>query len=163
MERQTQRELRLVILPGGNLNLEWTHTSDAVTKSSQLLQDEIFNRFSEKEDLWLLLIGFADSDIALPPSVDFWRRFSGLFATKLRRTPEIESLRGRVRISVKETELEECLSSAPMMTGVEYLNREMLKTFWNRLNRAFSRAIAPYEGSVESFIRKYSPNTKTQQ
>jgi hypothetical protein len=50
-------------------------TSDAVTKSSRLLQKEIHERFSDKTDLYLLFPGFSDSQVPLPPSLDYWRCF----------------------------------------------------------------------------------------
>ena len=45
-----------------------------------------------------------------------------------------------------------------MMTGSEYLSTELLEDVWERLNRAFTLAIKSFDGSVEDFIRAYSPN-----
>ena len=158
MEQKTTRELNLVILPNGTLHLEWMDTEDAITKSSRLLQKEIYERFSDKTDLWLLFLGFSDSQVLLPPSLDYWRNFSGSFAKKLYKTPDLEALRHRVKIPLTEEELETHLTRAPMMTGAEYLRVELLEALWTRLNEAFSLAIQSYEGSVEGFIRTYSPN-----
>ncbi|HIJ42313.1 MAG TPA: SNF2 helicase-associated domain-containing protein, partial [Deltaproteobacteria bacterium] len=158
MEQMTTQELNLVILPNGTLHLEWMDTRDAITKSSGLLQKEIFERFADNTDLWLLFLGFSDPQISLPPSLDYWRRFSGAFARKLCQTPDLEALRDRVKISITEEELKTHLAFAPMMTGAEYLREELLEAQWTRLNQAFSLAIQAYEGSVEDFIRTYSPN-----
>lgn len=158
MEPETSRELNLVILPGGTLHLEWMDVPKAVTQSSRLLQKEIHERFSDKTDLWLLFLGFSDSQLPLPPSLDYWRRFSGSFAKKLYQTPDLETVRQRVKIPVTEAELEDHLARAPMMTGAEYLSMELLEALWAELNDAFSLAIQSYKGSVEDFIRTYSPN-----
>ncbi|MFH1488714.1 MAG: DEAD/DEAH box helicase [Pseudomonadota bacterium] len=158
MEQNTTQELNLVVLPNGRLHLEWMDTRDAVTKSSRLLQKEIYERFSDNNDLWLLFLGFSDSQIPLPPSLDYWRHFSGSFAKKLVQTPDLEALRHRVRIPAEEEELETHLNRAPMMTGVEYLRVELLEALWTRLNKAFSLAIQSHEGPVEDFIKAYSPN-----
>ena len=158
MEQMMTQELNLVILPNGTLHLEWMDTRDAITKSSGLLQKEIFERFADNTDLWLLFLGFSDPQISLPPSLDYWRRFSGAFAKKLCQTPNLEALRDRVKISITEEELKTHLALAPMMTGAEYLREELLEAQWTRLNQAFSLAIQAYEGSVEDFIRTYSPN-----
>ena len=152
-------ELNLVILPNGTLHLEWMDTRDTIPESSRVLQNEIHTRFSDKSDLWLLFLGFSDPQIPLPPSLDYWRRFSGLFAAKLCRIPELESLRHQVNIPVTEEDLKAHLTRAPMMTGVEYLRAELLEALWTRLNQAFSLTIQSYNGSVEDFIRTYSPNT----
>jgi len=158
MEQKTLQELNLVILPNGTLHLEWMDTRDAITKSSRLLQKEIYERFSDKTDLWLLLLGFSDSQIPLPPSLDYWRNFSGSFAKKLYQTPDLEAMRHRVKIPIVKEELETYLTRAPMMTGAEYVRVELLEALWTRLNDTFSLTIQSYEGSVEDFIKAYSPN-----
>ncbi|MCP4575856.1 MAG: DEAD/DEAH box helicase [Deltaproteobacteria bacterium] len=158
MEPKTTRELNLVILPNGTLHLEWMDAPDTVAKSSRLLQKEIHDRFSHKTDLWLLFLGFSDSQVPLPPSLDHWRRFSGSFAKKLYQTPGLEALRHRVKIPLAPEELENHLTRAPMTTGAEYLTLELLEALWTGLNDAFSLAIQSYKGSVEDFIRTYSPN-----
>jgi len=158
MEQKTTRELNLVILPTGTLHLEWMDTKDAITKSSRLLQKEIYERFSDKTDLWLLFLGFTDPQIALPPSLDYGRSFSGSFAKKLYQTPDLEALRHRVKIPIVAEELETHLTRAPMMTGAEYLRVELLEALWMKLNEAFSLAIESYKGSVADFFKTYSPN-----
>ena len=158
MEKETSRELNLVILPGGKLHLEWVDAQKTVAQSSRLLQTEIHERFSDKTDLWLLFLGFSDSQVPLPASLDYWRRFSGSFAKKLCQTPDLETVRHRVKIPVTEEELAEHLARAPMMTGAEYLSTELLEALWTGLNDAFSRAVGSHKGSVEDFIRTYSPN-----
>lgn len=158
MEQNSTRELNLVILPNGTLHPEWMDTSDAVAQSSRLLQEEIYKRFSDETDLWRLFLGFSDSQVPLSSSLDYWRRISGAFAKKLYQTPDLEDLRHRVKIPIAAEELESHLTRAPMMTGAEYLTPELLETLWTGLNNAFSLAIQSYEGSVEDFIRAYSPN-----
>ena len=160
MEQETIRELNLIILPNGTLHLEWTDTRDAIGKSSGLLQKEIFDRFSDNTGLWLLFLGFSDPQIPLPPSLDYWRRFSGAFGKKLCQTPDLESLRERVKIPVTEEELATHLALAPMTTGAEYLSKELLEERWMALNDLFSSAIQAHDGSVEGFIRTYSPNAR---
>ena len=63
-----------------------------------------------------------------------------------------------MKIPVAKEELQDHLARAPMMTGAEYLSTELLKALWMGLNGAFSRAIQSHKGSVEDFIRTYSPN-----
>ncbi len=158
MEKITTRELNLVVLPNGTLHLEWIDTRNVISKGSRLLEKEIHKWFSDKTDRWLLFLGFSDPQVPLPSSLDYWRRFSGLFVKKLYQTPDLEALRHRVKISILKAELETHLASAPMMTGAEYLREELLESQWTRLNEAFSQSIQFYEGSVADFIRTYSPD-----
>ena len=153
MESETSRELNLVILPSGTLHLEWMDSPKAFSQSSRLLQKEIHERYSNKTDPWLLFLGFSDSQVPLPASLDYWRRFSGSFTRKLCQTPDLETVRHRVKVPVTAEELEAHLARAPMMTGAEYLSVEPLEALWAGLNDAFSRAIQSHEGSVEDFIR----------
>jgi hypothetical protein len=152
------QELKAVVMPNGSLQLEWADTQETITKSSKLLQQEIYNLFLSDPDSWLLFSGFCDKKISFSPSLAYWRNFSGLFAHKLIQTPDLEILRHRIEILITEDELCQALENIPMMTGSEYLNKELLNTIWLKLNRTFSGAIKDYDGTVESFIKKYSPD-----
>lgn len=158
MEEMINRELNIVVMPNGSLQLEWADTRDAINKSSRLLQEEIYKRFSDDTDLWLLFLAFCDHQVLLSPSLDYWRNFAGSFAKRLTQTPDLEILRHKVKVLIEEDELRTHLDQAPLMIGSEYISMELLETVWARLNKAFTLAIKSYEGSVEDFIRTYSPN-----
>ena len=152
------QELNVVVMPNGSLQLEWADTEKVINKSSRLLQQEIFKRFSANNDSWLLFLGLCDHQVSLCPSLDYWRNFSGVFATKLSQTPDLEILRHKVRILIEKDEMRPHLEQAPLMTGSEYLCTELLEAVWVGLNNAFAFAINSYDGTVEDFIRTYSPN-----
>lgn len=151
------KELHVVIMPEGSLQLEWSTIEENIAKSSLLLQEEIFKRF-HAEPSWLLFLSFCDQKVPLSASLGYWRNFTALFARKLRLTPDLELLRHTVKIPIDPGELQYTLDSAPMMTGGEYLTVEILRESWETLNRAFIRAIETYDGSVDSFIKTYSPD-----
>ncbi len=152
------QELNVVVMPNGSLQLEWTDTEVAINQSSRLLQQEIYKRFSANKDSWLLFLGFCDHQVSLSPSLDYWRNFTGAFATKLSQTPDLEILRHKIKLLIEKDELRLHLEQAPLMIGSEYLNTELLEAVWVRLNNAFAFAIKSYDGTVEDFIRSYSPN-----
>ncbi len=151
------KELNAVLLPDESLELEWRDLEEPPEKSTKLLQKEIFNRFHAQPS-WLLFLSFCDSKVPLSPSLAYWRNFTGLFARKLRLTPNLEELRHKVHVTASEEELHHYLESAPMMTGSEYLATEVLKRTWEELNQAFAGAVGAHDGSVESFIKTYSPD-----
>ncbi len=155
----SDQELIAIIMPMGTIQLEWNSATETVNKSSSLLQKELYQRYVSDPDSWLLYLGFCDKEIALSSSLEFWRRFAGMFVLKLIQTPELETLRHRVQIPFKETELAEFIDTAPFMTGIEYLSSPLLEDTWIQLNTMFSRAIESFEESVASFIKIYSPNT----
>jgi non-specific serine/threonine protein kinase len=153
-----KRELCVVVLPSGVLQTEWLETEEKLNKSSRLLQEEICNRFDADADSGLLFLGFCNKDVTLSPSLEYWRSFAGLFTRKLSQTPELEILRHKVQVALDEDELTGFSDSVPLIPGSEYIRAELLETVWSRLNSAFSRAIKSYEGTVEAFIRTYSPD-----
>jgi SNF2 family DNA or RNA helicase len=152
------QELNAVVMPNGFLQLEWTDTEEVINKSSRLLQQEIFKRFSTKNDSWLLFLSLCDHQVSLSPALDYWRNFSGTFAMKLSQTPDLEILRHKAKILIEKDELKLLLGQAPLMIGSEYLSTELLEAVWVRVNNAFALAIKSYDGTVEDFIRTYSPN-----
>jgi non-specific serine/threonine protein kinase len=151
------RELSVVVMPNGALQTEWIETKENIQKSSRLLQEEIFNRFVDDADAGLLFLGFCDKNVALSPSLEYWRDFAGLFTRELSRTPELERLRHKTHIAVDEHQLVHFTNIAPLIPGSEYISTQLLKTVWARLNTAFSQAIKSYQGTVAEFIRTYSP------
>ena len=158
MQKMMNQELNVVVMPNGSFQLEWANTQDAINKSSRLLQEEIYKQFSADADSWLLFLGFCDHQVSLSPSLDYWRNFTGAFAKRLCQTPDLEILRYKVKVLAEEDELRTHLERAPLMIGSEYLSLELLEAVWARLNNAFTLAIKSYGGTVEDFIRAYSPN-----
>jgi non-specific serine/threonine protein kinase len=92
------KELHVVIMPEGSLQLEWGSTGESIDKSSVLLQREIFNRFHAGPS-WLLFLSFCDQKVPLSASLSYWRNFTALFARKLSLTPDLELLRHTVKIA----------------------------------------------------------------
>ncbi|MBI1748310.1 MAG: ATP-dependent helicase, partial [Acidobacteria bacterium] len=152
------QELLAVIMPGGSIRLEWARTEDRVDQSQDLLQQEIYERFSSHPDRAFLFLGFCNRAVSLSPSLDYLRGFFGLFAKKLLLTPDLEAIKHEVRISLGAEELDHALISAPMMTGAEYLSRELLEDLWQRLHAEFRQQIKQHKGTVEEFIQSYSPD-----
>ena len=158
MSQVMNQELIVVVMPNGSLQLEWKDTEDIINKSSSLLHEETYKRFMDSTDSWLLFLGFSDNQVSLSPSLDYWRGFAGLFAKRLSRTPDLESLRHKVKVPIEADELNRHLERAPLMTGSEYLSAELLEAVRKKLNKSFTLAIKSYDGTVADFIRTYSPN-----
>ena len=152
------QELISIIMPTGSIQLEWNLISEPLSKNSYLLQQEIYQRFVSDKGDWLLYLGFCDRKTSLSQPLDFWREFSGAFVRKLVQTPELETLRDQVHIPAEEAELTGFMDRAPFMTGREYLCLPLLEDLWAYLNIAFSQAVQSFEGSVDSFVKAYSPN-----
>jgi superfamily II DNA or RNA helicase len=152
------QELLSVILPHGSIRLEWEDAQEKISKDQELLQQEIFRRFTAGPDGAFLFLGFCNKSVPLPPSLDYWRMVCGLFARKLAQTPDLEILRHKVKVDISDDELNHVLASAPMMTGVEYLTGVVVEDLWQRLHAEFRKEIEQTNRSVEEFIKQYSPD-----
>jgi SNF2-related domain/SNF2 Helicase protein/Helicase conserved C-terminal domain len=157
-EKPVNRELQAVIMPVGSIRLEWLKTRERTDKSRDLLEQEIFRRFTENPDGAFLFLGFRDASVPLSPSLDYLRGFCGLFAGKLKQTPDLESIRDEVSARLSKEERDHALASVPPMTGAEYLSRVVLDDLWQRLHDEFRNEIRQYKGTVEEFIQQYSPD-----
>ncbi len=152
------RELQAVVMPVGSVRMEWLETRERIDKSRELLEQEVFRRFSENPDGAFLFLGFRSASVSLSPSLDFLRGFCGLFARKLSATPNLEFIRQDVSVRLNDEERDYWLASVPPMTGAEYLTRVVLDDLWTRLHAEFRNEIRHYKGTVEEFIQQYSPD-----
>jgi hypothetical protein len=152
-----KQELHLVVMPDGAVQPEWAASTSYLPHSTELIQTEIFNRFSDGPGSWLLFLGFCDRNVSLTASLSYFRQVAGFFTRKIIQTPDLELLRENVRVTISDEELDEALANIPMMTGAEYISADLLHEMWQGLSVAFSNRIGHHEGSVQSFIRAFSP------
>ncbi len=152
------QDLRVVIMPVGSIRLEWAEAEDRIDKSRDLLQREIFKRFSEDPDTAYLYLTFCNQSVSLSPSLGYLRSFCASFAKKLSHTPDLETLRHNIDVPITDDELANTLMLAPPMIGAEYLSREVLALVWRGLLESFRLEIKEYKGSVEEFVQTYSPD-----
>jgi len=151
-------ELEAVVMPDGLIQLEWMESSRKLSNATDVLQHAIFDQYAANPDDWLLFLGFCQKNIPLSPSLGFWRFFANLFTQKLRLTPELEQQRGRVVMPLDPDELKDLADRIPLMTGGEYLDADLLRWWWQNLQDSFSRQIATFTGTVEAFIKGFSPD-----
>ena len=150
--------LHAVIMPGGDVQLEWLASEEHTNNSRQLLEQDIDRRFVADKDAAFFFLGFSNKSFQLSDSINFWRTFAGLFTEKIRLTPDLEQRRQNIEVPLSPVETQSVLDSAPLMTGAEYLNADLLASIWDVLNRCFAEGVRHYNGTVEGFIRSYIPN-----
>jgi hypothetical protein len=157
MPRDT--ELAVIVLPDGFLHLEWVEAvTQGLARAGHVVEEDIFSCYTQEPNDWLFFAGFFQKGVPLSPSLAYWCSFSALFSGKLKHTPELEALRHRVTLSLGDEERRRLLESAPPMTGGEYLTGATLDRQWQALHEIFSRKITAYAGSVEGFLKEYSPD-----
>jgi len=62
------QELQAVIMPVGSIRLEWATAKGKIDKSRDLLQQEIFRRYSADPDDAFLYLGFCAGSVSLSSS-----------------------------------------------------------------------------------------------
>ena len=73
-------------------------------------------------------------------------------------TQDREQIRDNITVSLLPDEARSVFDSAPLMTGAEYLNAGLLENIWAGLNGCFAEGVRHNKGTVEEFIKSYSPN-----
>ncbi len=154
----THPELQFIIMPDGAPHLEYAPGHASLDAHTRTLQDAVFSRWESDPEEGLLFLGFCDYRVPLSPSLDYLRQFAAAFVHRLRRTPDIESLRHKAVIPLDADLVDEHLQRAPLMTGAEYLGPDVLSGWWQGMNRAFSRAIQNRSDTVEAFLQSYRPD-----
>jgi len=153
------QELNVIILPSGELQLDWSDSTGKINKSTQALQKEIFYHYQHHPENWLLILGFCDSQVILSPSLGFWRTVIESCTKTIIQTPDLEQIRHQIQIQRDELYPEEFLEKAPLSIGSEYLNEDLITLVWNQVEKSFKHGIKKYEGTVEAFIHEFSPTT----
>ncbi len=153
----SHQELNVVIRPDGLL-LEWAESTDQATEQSLHFQQDLYRRYHAEPDTWPLFLSFSDPGLLLSPSLTYWRDITGHFAEQLVQVPDLEDLRDRVTVELDDDDMRAWHAVAPLCTGAEYLNPDLLRTMWSALHDAFRRLIVSYDGTVEAFIHAYRPN-----
>lgn len=150
--------LNIAILPSKTINFEWTDTKNVLDKSTQTIQDTVFRASLKDKDKALFLCGLIDEKILLSPTLLFWRRVSREYTKNLLLASDIEERRETIKIPLEFELIQSVLESSPPMVGFEFLDESLLKKYWKLLHENFCREIVLHSGTVESLIKKLTPN-----
>jgi hypothetical protein len=154
--KNERKSLDAIILPDGRFVLEWEERDELVDKSTIIIQNEIESRYRESPELCALSLGFLPASVELSPSLSFLRAVSAFFARALVRSPEIESVRGAFRAAPNTDEANAFVADAPFVTGSEYVDAGWIASFVAGIGDEFGKRIRDHEGSVASFVARYS-------
>ena len=86
------------------------------------------------------------------PSAAFLYQVSAGFFRELTDIPELELVRGEVKVRLTEPLCRELLQSVPFTVGAEHVTETWLENIFARLNDIFAEEIAAYEGTVEMYL-----------
>ena len=151
-------ELNVEIMPTGELRLTWERSPGRQGKKQQLLNREIFTKYTCHEDEWLLFLGCTDIGINLAPSLNFFRHLARTFIETLKKTPDLEEVRDQSQVSHDTIILNDLMASAPLIIGAEYLNLDLMIRLWQEMNQGFNKGLRQYSRSVAEYLHDFSPH-----
>ena len=130
---------------------------------SEKKSEKILKTFKQKAETSfagaLFYLGAQDREHPLSPSLRFWQKFARKFIESLRLTADIELLRERADIPLKDEEVHELLMEVPSHAGSEYITKSYLKSVWNQLSTYFKEEIKKAKNaSVEVFLHGFNEN-----
>lgn len=105
----------------------------------------------------LLQLGAAEVETALPPVLAYWREFGARYVTAVCARPHIDGGEQTSISPLPIEELETVASSAPPMTGAQYLTSSVLQTLWDAIDAAFRSELAESNAPVQDFLKRKSP------
>lgn len=149
--------LTVSVTPDRTLLPEWIELKGKISEKILGIQKDIFKTYTRDADSWLFYLGFFEQNKELSSSINYYIQFSALFIQKLSRIPDLETQRHHVQIEITQGELAHFVESAPMLTGAEYIDEDMLSNLWMELGKTFSALIQKHKKSVESFFSALNP------
>jgi non-specific serine/threonine protein kinase len=151
------RELIVIIQPGGGYSLDWQYVSNSLVKYHKDFQEGLYEGYLEDSDRALFMLGTAKQSRGFSDTLEYLQRIAAAYIKCLSRNPDLEVLRNKAQGVLEDEEQEELLKDVPFMNGSEYLDRYWLGCVWDRLNKVFSREMKEHKGTVaEYFISKNS-------
>ncbi len=151
-------QLELILLSNFHFNLESSSEQKKLTEVQQKIQDKLILAFQQSPYELFLYLAFIKTEISLSASFVFWQKFSKHFIDKLRLTVSLEEMREKQQILVDDVFLAELLFQVPFFQGSEYLNMDCLDFHWSEFVLYFQQTIKKFSGTVEEFLKKYSPD-----
>jgi SNF2 family DNA or RNA helicase len=142
-------ELSVVLTPNAQLYLIDGPAESVVEEDAG---KRIKATFAIGEGEGLLHLGAVEVKTALPPSLDFWRRFAGRFIAGLCALPEVEEQRPNIVLPYPATQMADFLEAPPPIPGAEYLSSELLEILWVRLQSSCRLALLGYSGTVADYL-----------
>jgi non-specific serine/threonine protein kinase len=126
---------------------------EGATALSADLSRRLEDAFARGSGHGLLQLGAAEVDTALPPVLAYWREFGGRYVTTVCTRADIEG-RAHAPIPPPLDAFETIASSAPPMTGAEYLTSSVLETLWTTIDEAFRTELVESKAPVQDFLQR---------
>ncbi len=154
----SEKWIELILLPNQHLAIEENDNGERLTKVQRTINEKLISGSEISGYETIFQLGFIKTDIRLSSNLEFWRKFGAFFVKELRFCESLEKLRHKQKVEADKTFFFELLLDLPFFQGSEYLNIDALEFHWNNLLVHFQTQIKKEKGSVEDFLKQYSPD-----
>jgi len=100
----------------------------------------------------VLHLGAVEVGTDLPPAFGYFRELGHELVARVCAHPELESLRGRLRVDPPLDRLEAMAAATPPMKGAEYVTADALAALWREASEALAGALAKWRGPVSEWL-----------
>ncbi|MHB1947696.1 MAG: DEAD/DEAH box helicase [Gammaproteobacteria bacterium] len=150
--------LSLSLSPAGHLYLYTDSETEALSKASA---EKIISFFSINESVGLLRLGLTQFTTDLPSSLSFWQMFSRIFIAEICKLPDSDDISNIPQIILPSDEVNDLISQAPFIRGIEYLNQETALLLWQGLQTALSSELSVFDGLLSDYLSKFNSSWNT--
>jgi superfamily II DNA or RNA helicase len=124
---------------------------------SRAATDRIAARFNSGESAGLVHLATVELQTPLPAPLAYAREFAREYLTRLCHTPGVDGGAIDPLPPPGREQLAFMAMQAPPMRGLEYLNAQVLETWWTALDDYVRREITAYPGGAAAYLREKNP------
>ena len=118
------------------------------------LNERLAQAFAQGVGNGLLHLGAVEITTALPATWAWWRDFAALYVTGLTALAEEDEIHVALPDALT---LELRIADAPPMTGVEYLNADVLASLWQQIETTVKKRLTDNKINLHAFLKSQNP------
>ncbi len=133
---------------------------DEAVKVDATVSARLEAAFAQGSGPGLLQLGAREVGRSLPPAFVWWRGVAARYMAALCLHGDATAQGAAALPEIpppEEGDLAELLRTAPMMTGIEYLTAEVLRSLWADLRDATAAAFAGTKADLQTFLNTLNP------
>lgn len=111
--------------------------------------------FASSQSAGLLALAATQPDLPPERSLGYWREFACRYLTERCRTPEGQAIEPVAPLT--PAEMATFLLTAPPMEGAEYLNEQVLREVWQKLDGWVSSAVEAEKRGLSAWLKHHAP------
>lgn len=156
--RNTNKELIVIVKVNGMFELDWQMTRKEFTKNEMILQEEIYQYYLSESYESVLFIGFLDVLDYMSDSLRFLHRVASSFISTVSALSEEQLVKENAEVKIESQEIIRLIRTCPYLNGNEFINHKWMTNFWKQLNKVFFDRIRQFNGHADEYFLSLNPS-----